>query len=381
MPAPLNQYAATEKPGLYIEVKLLSPAEESENRHTNAIRHEVLQWLDATFEQVQIGEYLSLRRSPSMRHPRPSLFSPHSILINVLEFLSCAEQVSSVRVTGRSIPDTGKFYHRIADHNLDVTVFSLFQDQHDGASSCLDGEEDSPFFTVMQLPHQELDGRWESLVYSEPVPENILRVLTEMIEISSHANLNAAIISWYSIVLLHGPPGSGKTTLAESLAQKLSIRMRHMFSVAKMFHLKCSTLFSSYFSESSKQIGKLFDIIGAKASDKSLLTVVIIDEVETLASSRQRATQANEAMDSMRVGPFANRVQSTYCSLPACSQRSHYKASSYVHIYPIFASSSNLARIHSLKNTDGDFRLRMSFYEALTGFANAQMLSSSAQAT
>jgi nicotinamide riboside kinase len=102
------------------------------------------------------------------------------------------------------------------------------------------------------------------------------------------------------MVLLYGPPGTGKTTLCKSLAQKLSIRMRHQYAQTILVEINSHSLFSKWFSESGKLIQRLFTFIEEYVSDPSTLVCILIDEVESLAMSRSGAISSNEPADSVR---------------------------------------------------------------------------------
>lgn len=89
--------------------------------------------------------------------------------------------------------------------------------------------------------------------------------------------------------------------MCQALAQKLFIRHSHRYSTGLLVEINSHSLFSKWFSESGKLVMKVFDHIQELSEDEQCLVVVLVDEVESIASARQSVNTSQEPGDAIRV--------------------------------------------------------------------------------
>ncbi|TRZ01237.1 hypothetical protein DNTS_008857 [Danionella cerebrum] len=206
------------------------------------------------------------------------------------EFLN--KNVESVTITDAKGP-------KLVDlklHNLCIHTFSL----NDERPSTLELEEEEELSAANHwlLPATEFHGVWESLVYEEGIKTQLLDYVSTAIFFSDK-NVDSNLISWNRVVLLHGPPGTGKTSLCKGLAQKLSIRLSDRYINSQFVEINSHSLFSKWFSESGKLVTKMFQKIQELIDYKDTLVFVLIDE--SLTAARSAAQAGTEPSDAIRV--------------------------------------------------------------------------------
>uniref|UniRef100_A0A6S8A3B0 AAA+ ATPase domain-containing protein n=1 Tax=Aplanochytrium stocchinoi TaxID=215587 RepID=A0A6S8A3B0_9STRA len=182
----------------------------------------------------------------------------------------------------------------------EIHMFTYQPSEEGPSEEATEGSENTTVFTQWSLPAVEFEGLWESLIFESNIQSYLLNYVSTSL-LFAEKNVDSNIISWNNVVLLHGPPGTGKTSLCKALAQKLSIRLDRAYRETTLLEINSHSLFSKWFSESGKLVSKLFQYIYEITEDQDTLVCILIDEVESLAAARSAAASGSEPSDSIRV--------------------------------------------------------------------------------
>jgi len=163
-----------------------------------------------------------------------------------------------------------------------------------------EGAEVVPAASNWVLPSQDFQGLWESLVYDTGIKNDLLRFVETALFLADN-QVDTNVIACNRVVLLHGPPGTGKTSLCKALAQKLSIRLSDRYRHGgQLIEINSHSLFSKWFSESGKLVQQMFAEIRDLIADSESFVCVLIDEVESLTAARTNSS-GTEPGDAVRI--------------------------------------------------------------------------------
>ncbi|XP_050294450.1 pachytene checkpoint protein 2 homolog [Anthonomus grandis grandis] len=184
-------------------------------------------------------------------------------------------------------------------YKINWNIFMLQNEKSTIYDESDQGGEEIVLATHLTLPSKELFSLWENLYYDSNIKDDLLRYARTMMTFANKT-INPNIVCCNKVILLHGPPGTGKTSLCKALAQKLTITMKDLFSSGLLVEINSHSLFSRYFSESGKLVTKMFTKIKEMCQNEKTLICVLMDEVESLAHARSLCSD-NEPSDSIRV--------------------------------------------------------------------------------
>ncbi|KAF7118558.1 hypothetical protein CNMCM5793_008088 [Aspergillus hiratsukae] len=274
-----------QQPVLHVEARVKSNREGIIVR-TDLIRDEITQWLIANFVVLSLGQ--EIKSFGGLKEPY-------------------AQALESVLVTECTGGDLESGAYRLQNVQLDVQAYQLRtqldqeRNQHTlHEEEIVENVEDSGKTRVLILPSTELDGLWESLQYDQPLQSTLLRAISRMVSFSAR-KLDRWTINWNRLVLLWGPPGTGKTSLCRGLSQKLAIRLGKHYPQSKLIEINAHSLGSKFFGESGKLVSRAFESIEVLLEEEEdTFVCVFVDEIETLAARRERALSSKEPFDAVR---------------------------------------------------------------------------------
>ncbi|XP_012718106.2 pachytene checkpoint protein 2 homolog [Fundulus heteroclitus] len=258
----------------------------------------------AALQQIHVEVHVksvSTAKLSDVRMHVQALLNRHNMVFGNYRWTEFDEEFLRKHVESVAIVDLEEMITQPIDlKNCDVSFYVFTLNEEGPSMLNLEEEEELSAANHWLLPAAEFHGIWESLVYEDGVKAKLLDYVTTTIYFSDK-NVDSNLISWNRVVLLHGPPGTGKTSLCKALAQKLSIRLSSRYSYGQFVEINSHSLFSKWFSESGKLVTKMFQKIQQLIEDKEALVFVLIDEVESLTAARNASQAGTEPSDAIRV--------------------------------------------------------------------------------
>ncbi|KFZ20714.1 hypothetical protein V502_03046 [Pseudogymnoascus sp. VKM F-4520 (FW-2644)] len=207
-------------------------------------------------------------------------------------FPDCLQSLKAVELFGASDDHE---YVLVKDYMVEINCYRLKDgksvETQEALSIC--GE-------AILLPSARFDDAWDRLIFDEEIKKQLVVFMTNLMRFS-YKPRQSAQSTVNRLVLLSGPPGTGKTSLSIGLAQKLSIRLNKTFGDTILLQLNAATLLSQYFGQSAVKIHSIFEALASQSAETpKTLTILLIDEIESLAASRETASARNEVHDAVR---------------------------------------------------------------------------------
>ena len=151
--------------------------------------------------------------------------------------------------------------------------------------------------SVHALPASHHDGPWDSIVVPPGTKERLLG--TALLPLLHSARLAAMPGPPSGLIILAGPTGTGKTTLARGLAQAAALAVAHR-GATTFIEVDPHALPSEMLGESQRNVVRLLrDVIPELAVGRPHL-IVLVDEVDSFAVRRDLASFDTNPVDVQR---------------------------------------------------------------------------------
>ncbi|KFN46658.1 AAA family ATPase [Arenimonas metalli] len=145
------------------------------------------------------------------------------------------------------------------------------------------------------LPDPELGALWNSIVLDAQLKEQLLG--QAVLNFTMRRKVSRTVLPLHGVILLVGPPGTGKTSLARGLAHRVAESFKG--KEFRLVEVEPHSLTSSMMGKSQRAVTDLFSKTIAEAALRGP-TIVLLDEVETLAADRAKMSMDANPIDAHR---------------------------------------------------------------------------------
>jgi len=142
------------------------------------------------------------------------------------------------------------------------------------------------------LPDARLGALWDSIILDERLKSQLLS--QAVLNFTLRGKVDRSVIPLHGVILLVGPPGTGKTSLARGLAHRTAESFPG--GTFRLLEVEPHTLTSSAMGKTQRAVSDLFSQSIAEAA-MSGPTIVLLDEVETLAADRSKMSLEANPID------------------------------------------------------------------------------------
>lgn len=146
---------------------------------------------------------------------------------------------------------------------------------------------------ITELPDPAWEDRWTRIILPAATKDRLLNYL--LFSLRHRAGTSDVGLPIHGLVVLAGPPGTGKTTLARGMADQAA---RSLDAAPLLFvDINPHAFPSQLLGESQRSVARLFERTLPDLAARGRPTVVLLDEVEAMAVTRAGASLETNPVD------------------------------------------------------------------------------------